>query len=313
LQQFITHLELLEGQTRTLPLAQKMEKIIAASGLIEHFQKEKSEQGEARVENLQELVNAAKGFERPEEEGQDPVLNFLTHAALEAGEGQAAQGSDAVQLMTLHAAKGLEFPHVFMVGLENGLFPSMRAVDEGNLEEERRLAYVGITRARQQLFITYAESRRVYGKEQICAPSSFLAEIPKELTVEMRPRAGLLRSEFGVQSVSGGFARQGGSFGGPRSFANGGVGSGYDHSEAWRQKREEGYNLTRPAMTGRLAAEANANPQGYRVGERVSHPSFGEGVIQGFEGQGERMQVEIHFKSAGSKRLMLSLAKLLRL
>ena len=301
LSSFLTQIDLLEGQTRSLPLAQKMEKIIEASGLIEHFKKEKGEQGEARVENLNELVNAAKSFERPEEEGQDPVLTFLTHAALEAGEGQAAHGSDAVQLMTLHAAKGLEFPHVFLVGLENGLFPSLRAVEEGNLEEERRLAYVGITRAREQLFISHAESRRMHGVPQICSPSQFLNELPKDCVVEMRPRAQVLRSSFGVQSVSGGY--------GAARSNGGGMGSGYEHGDAWRAKREEGYNLTRPVLSQRMKSEAQ-NTLGYAIGQRVSHPTFGEGVIQNFEGEGERAQVEIHFAKAGTKRLLLGMAKL---
>ena len=115
---------------------------------------------------------------------------FLTHAALEAGEGQGAQWDDCVQLMTLHAAKGLEFPLVFIVGLEEGLFPSSMSMEEpGRLEEERRLCYVGITRARQQLVLTYAESRRQYGSDSYNPPSRFIGEIPAELIAEVRPRA----------------------------------------------------------------------------------------------------------------------------
>ncbi len=303
LSQFLTQIDLLDAQIRDLPLAQKMEKTIEASGLISHYKKEKGEQGEARVENLNELINAAKSFERPDEEGIDPVLVFLTHAALEAGEGQAAQGLDAVQLMTLHSAKGLEFPVVFMVGLENGLFPSMRAVDEGKLEEERRLAYVGITRAREQLFVSHAESRRVHGVEQICAPSQFVQELPKDCIVEMRPRAGVLRSAMGVQSVSGGF-------GGARyATRNSGLGSGYDDKAAWREKREEGYNLTRPILSERLRADAGGT-LGYSIGQSVLHTSFGEGVILNFDGEGERARVEIRFAGTGTKWLMLSLARL---
>ena len=140
--------------------------MIARTGLREHYRKEKGEQAESRLENLDELVSAARGFElgpvavrAPGEEGEpepemDPLTAFLTHAALESGEEQAAPGEDGVQLMTLHAAKGLEFPIVFMVGVENGIFPSMRAVEEGNLEEERRLCYVGLTRAKKKLYLS---------------------------------------------------------------------------------------------------------------------------------------------------------------
>ncbi|MES2884597.1 MAG: DNA helicase II [Pseudomonadota bacterium] len=295
---FVDTIDLLDGQTRTLPLAEKMAKVIDTSGLKEHYKKEKGEQAEARLENLDEIINAAKSFEKPEglAEGADPVTEFLMHAALEAGEGQATVGEDAVQLMTLHAAKGLEFPVVFLVGLENGLFPSLRAVEEGNLEEERRLAYVGITRAREKLFVSYAESRRIHGVEQICAPSQFLKEIPSECTVELRPRAGVLRSQFGVQSGRGGF-------GGPVR-----MGSGYSEPSPWRERQQEGYNLSRPQLTPRMA-EATGT-MGFRMGQSVRHASFGEGVILSFDGEGERARVEIRFAGSGTKWLMLSLAKL---
>jgi DNA helicase II / ATP-dependent DNA helicase PcrA len=295
---FLDRIDLLDAQTRTLLLAEKMEKAIATSGLREHYKKEKGEQAEARLENLDELVNAAQSFERPEglAEGADPVLEFLTHAALEAGEGQATLGEDAVQLMTLHSAKGLEFPVVFMVGLENGLFPSLRAVEEGNLEEERRLAYVGITRARQKLFISYAESRRIHGVEQICAPSQFLKEIPSDCVTEMRPRAGVLRNAFGTQSSRSGF-------GGPPR-----MGSGYAEPQPWRERQQEGYNLSRPSVPTRMAASSGI--MGFTIGQNVRHGSFGDGVILSFDGDGERARVEIRFASGSTKWLILGLAKL---
>lgn len=297
---FLDSIDLLDAQTRALPLAEKMEKVINASGLREHYKKEKGEQAEARLENLDEIINAAKSFEKPEglAEGADPVTEFLMHAALEAGEGQATAGEDAVQLMTLHAAKGLEFPVVFLVGLENGLFPSLRAVEEGNLEEERRLAYVGITRAREKLFISYAESRRIHGVEQICAPSQFLKEIPKECTMELRPRAGVLRSQFGIQSGRGGYTA-----GGPVR-----MGSGYSEPQPWRERQQEGYNLSRPSLPTRMAESSGT--MGFRMGQSVRHASFGEGVILSFDGEGERARVEIRFAGSGTKWLMLSLAKL---
>ncbi|MDH3981159.1 MAG: DNA helicase II [Gammaproteobacteria bacterium] len=175
-----------------LPLGEQVEQVMHPSGLVDHFAKDKGEKGEARLENLQELVNAAREFEPDPDADMDPLSEFLSHAALEAGEGQADAWEDCVQLMTLHSAKGLEFPLVFLCGLEEGLFPHQRSVEEpGRLEEERRLCYVGITRARQQLVITCAERRRVFGTETYCMPSRFIDEIPKELVDEVRPRPGV--------------------------------------------------------------------------------------------------------------------------
>ena len=159
--------------------------------LIEHFKKEKGEKGQARVENLQELVTAARGYEVSEtEDDLPPLASFLAHASLESGEGQAEEWEDCVQLMSLHTAKGLEFPLVFLTGLEEGLFPHQRSIDDGagGLEEERRLCYVGMTRAMKQLWLTYAEMRRLYGAEKYTSSSRFLAEIPSELLHEVRAK-----------------------------------------------------------------------------------------------------------------------------
>ncbi|MDT0497026.1 3'-5' exonuclease [Algiphilus sp. W345] len=178
-----------------------MDRVIEQSGLREHYKKEKGEQAEARLENLDELVTAARSFEDSAEDDLPPMTSFLTHAALEAGERQAGEGEDCVQLMTLHAAKGLEFPTVFMVGLEEGLFPHVRAVQEGNIEEERRLCYVGITRSCRQLYLSYAELRRLHGQEQVCMPSRFVREIPAECVLETRPRSGTSRPAFAPRSA----------------------------------------------------------------------------------------------------------------
>jgi len=188
---FIQLITKLDEDTRELELHEQFEHIIHASGLIDHYGKEKGEKAEARVENLEELVSAAKGFEYVQDEDAplDKLTAFLTHAALEAGEGQAEAWEDCVQLMTLHSAKGLEFPLVFMVGMEEGLFPHARsAEEEGRLQEERRLCYVGITRAREQLVLSYAEQRRLYGKEMYPMPSSFIGEIPAQFIEEIRPK-----------------------------------------------------------------------------------------------------------------------------
>jgi DNA helicase-2/ATP-dependent DNA helicase PcrA len=176
---------------KDLPLQEQVEHVIHQSGLIDHYGKEKSEKAEARVENLEELVSAAKGFEFHNEDDveMDILTAFLTHAALEAGEGQADAWEDCVQLMTLHSAKGLEFPLVFMCGMEEGLFPHQRSVEEpGRVQEERRLCYVGITRARQKLYLSYAERRRLYGKDYYPMPSMFIGEIPAECVQDVRPK-----------------------------------------------------------------------------------------------------------------------------
>lgn len=190
---FINLIQETRSQIADQDLFQQIEIMLDLSKLIEHFKKEKGEKGEARVENLQELVTAARGYEIDEtDDDLPPLSSFLAHAALEAGEGQAEEWEDCVQLMSLHTAKGLEFPMVFLTGLEEGLFPHQRSLDDGSdrLEEERRLCYVGMTRAMKQLWLTHAESRRLYGSEKYTSPSRFLSEIPDELlqAVRVKPK-----------------------------------------------------------------------------------------------------------------------------
>ncbi|MDX1519141.1 MAG: 3'-5' exonuclease, partial [Gammaproteobacteria bacterium] len=171
---------------------------IKQSGLIEHFRKEKGEKGEARIENLEELVSAAGSFTLSEDDhaDMDPLSAFLSHAALESGDTQADDHSDCVYLMTLHSAKGLEFPKVFLVGMEEGLFPHQRSSeDPGQLEEERRLCYVGITRAKEHLTLTHAQHRRLHGSDYYPQPSRFLRELPDELLNEVR-LGGTVQQEF---------------------------------------------------------------------------------------------------------------------
>ncbi|AHE99772.1 DNA helicase II [Thioalkalivibrio paradoxus] len=173
-------------------LPDQIESAIARSGLREHFANEKGERGQARVENLDELVGAARAFAQdlPVEAETGTLTDFLAHAALEAGEGAADPHEDAVQLMTLHSAKGLEFPLVLLTGLEEGLFPNARSLEEpGRLEEERRLAYVGMTRAQRELYLTHAETRRLYGRESYNMPSRFIGELPAEMIEPLRPQA----------------------------------------------------------------------------------------------------------------------------
>lgn len=259
--QFKTLIEHLNTTTTGLALWEKTKKILTDSGLVEHYRKERSEQAEQRIENLEELVNAARQFEH--EPTLDPELTvldqFLAHAVLESGENQANSDSDYVQLMTLHAAKGLEFDLVFLVGLEDGLFPSLQSLDEaGRLEEERRLCYVGITRARKKLYLTYAESRRLYGKETHPRPSRFIREIPPEHIEEVRLRGGT------------------------------------SHTAA--------------INTPYLQRLAEKRP--FRIGQRVVHGKFGEGVILQAEGEGNQARIQVNFENAGAKWLMLAYANL---
>jgi DNA helicase-2/ATP-dependent DNA helicase PcrA len=262
---FLNIIERMARETDGLALHDQVDHVIQRSGLIDFFRKEKGERGETRVENLEELVSAAKSFE-PDPAAEMTVLDeFLAHAALEAGEGQADAWEDCVQLMTMHSAKGLEFPLVFLCGMENGLFPHQRAIaDPSGLEEERRLCYVGITRARETLYITYAEQRRLHGMDSFSQASRFIGEIPEELVEEIRPRVQVVRPHYtGTR---------------PRA---------------------------RPA--GSIAPGAEL---GLRLGQRVRHAKFGEGVLLNCEGQGAHARVEVNFENAGTKWLVLSYANL---
>jgi len=265
LQGFMHLIDQLGREIQGLDLYEQVDHVIQMSGLIEHFKKEKGDRGEGRVENLQELVSAARGFS-PESEAESelsPLESFLAHAVLESGEGQADPYDDCVQMMTLHSAKGLEFPVVFLAGMEDGLFPHQRsAADLASLEEERRLAYVGATRAMRQLYITYAEQRRLYGVDTYGQPSRFIGEVPADLLEEIRPRLQVSRPVFVKRSA--------------------GLSAGLDESPA-------------PAM---------------RMGSRVRHNKFGDGVVLNFEGNGPQARIQVNFESQGTKWLMLSYANL---
>ncbi len=261
---FMGLIERMARDTAELDLQDKVDHVIHASGLVDFFKKEKGEKGETRVENLEELVSAAKSFEPDPAEEMSPLDEFLSHAALEAGEGQADAWEDCVQLMTMHSAKGLEFPLVFICGMEDGLFPHQRSIaDPHGLEEERRLCYVGITRAKQALYISYAEQRRLHGMDNFSQPSRFIAEIPEEHVEEVRPRIQVSRPLHRGQ----------------------------------------------PSSRKRSAATAGSE-LGVRLGQRVRHKKFGDGVILNCEGQGAHARVEVNFETAGTKWLVLSYANL---
>lgn len=189
---FIALIERLQAETAPLELDEQMSVVIRSSGLLTHFEKSKVDKSESKLENLAELINAAKQFryEQTDDDELPLLVAFLAHASLEAGEMQADEHERYAHMMTLHAAKGLEFPVVFMVGLEEGLFPGKQSMEEpGRMEEERRLCYVGMTRAMEKLLISYAEVRRQYGREEYHRPSRFLNELPEELLDEVRSKA----------------------------------------------------------------------------------------------------------------------------
>lgn len=194
LQGFVDLVNQLDEHTKGLPLHELTDHVIQASGLLQFHKEEKGEKGQTRVENLEELVSATRAFDQDESDELPPLQSFLVNAALDAGEQQADEHEDCVQMMTLHSAKGLEFPLVFLVGVEEGLFPHKMSIeDPSGLEEERRLCYVGITRAMQRLYITYAESRRLHGNETLNRPSRFIREIPENLLREIRLKTQITR------------------------------------------------------------------------------------------------------------------------
>ena len=247
----------------SLNLSEIVENINTDSGLYDFHKKEPGEKGKTRTENLDELVSAAKDFELSfdaDHNKQEILEQFLDNISLDAGDRQADAHEDAVQLMTLHSAKGLEFKLVFLTGMEESLFPHGRSMESpAQLEEERRLCYVGITRAMQKLYLTYAESRRLHGTDIFNPPSRFLKEIPAELIDEIRPRA--------------------------------------QTTAPYARKRSSSFNDTTSDI-------------GFSLGDKVSHPSFGDGIVLNYEGVGESASIQINFEAVGTKWLMLSFAKL---
>ena len=310
---FLALIERLARETAGLPLHEIVDKVITSSGLIEHFRKEKGERGEGRIENLEELVSAARGFQHEDaEEGMSELDSFLAHAVLESGEGQAGEWEDCVQMMTLHTAKGLEFPLVFMCGLEDGLFPHQRSINDiGGLEEERRLAYVGVTRAMRRLYLTYAEQRRLHGIDQFGTPSRFIAEIPPELVEEVRPRVQVSRSLYsGGSGGSGQGSREG--WGTRETYGGGDRWSGQERrsgaSPAFSSSVRGGTPAAPARQTAKLVEPDNGT--GLKLGQRVKHARFGDGVVLRIDGHGPGAQVEVNFERAGRKVLMAAYANL---
>ena len=318
LAQFAMMINKLSFETRLLPLPELVEHVIAHSGLMAHYEQDR--EGADRIENLNELVNAAAAFvieadmsglpagvvvQAPmagataviADAGQDvvldpmqegfnglsPLMAFLSHAALEAGDNQAQAGQDAVQLMTVHAAKGLEFDAVFITGMEEGLFPHENSVsDPSGLEEERRLMYVAITRARERLYFSLAQSRMLHGQTRYAMRSRFLSEVPDVHMKWLTPKQGSSDSE-------------------PRWKTSSYAGDTYGRQAAPRA------SVVPPKM---LASGVTVGAQQFRVGQGVRHARFGEGTIIGLSGTGLDAQAQIQFRDVGAKTLALGVAKL---
>ncbi|MFU8797737.1 MAG: DNA helicase II [Gammaproteobacteria bacterium] len=269
---FLSLISQMITETTEMNLGDQVDHIVQNSGLLAYFGKEKGEKAQARMENLEELINAARQFEVPPDTGVSLLTTFLAHAALESGENQGERFEDCVQLMTLHAAKGLEFPLVFLSGVEEGLFPHpLSSEDPDKLEEERRLCYVGMTRAMRKLYITYAESRRLHGSDNYHRASRFIKEIPEELVEEVRVRTKVSR---------------------PTGFES------------------KSYGKTDFTRSFKAPQSTQAHSSGFHIGQTVQHPKFGEGTILALDGQGAQTRIHINFYHAGSKWLVLGYAKL---
>ena len=296
---FVQLIESLRFETQGLSLKEMVAVMLERSGLLRHYKAER--EGQERVENLEELINAAAAFDLeggvPLEDGlpaMSPLSTFLSHASLEAGDNQAAEGQDAVQLMTIHSAKGLEFSAVFLTGLEEGLFPHENSVTEPNgLEEERRLMYVAITRARRRLYLSISQTRMLHGQTRYNMRSRFLEELPegclKWLTPRLAARSALSAAwESADDSDRGAWGQTAGR------WTRQGMGDRGSQAPAFQ----------RPALTG------HSHDSGYTVGQSVRHGRFGEGVIMALEGSGSDARAQVNFRREGAKWLALSVAKL---
>ena len=314
---FIRLVDHMREATRHNTLPETVEFVIQHSGLIQHYLSER--EGQDRVENLQELINAATAFIAEEGYGQDaaaamlpgenapgvvdisPLAAFLSHASLEAGDNQAQAGQDAVQLMTVHSAKGLEFTSVFITGLEEGLFPHENSINEQNgLEEERRLMYVAITRAKERLYLSHTQSRMLHGQVRYNMPSRFLEELPSDSLKWLTPKAKDAR--WGGSSRSGatwqdGYTRQ-------REYESN------DFFDSGSDRPRPAKRVGSASMEVKRLASPPRGDYPFTIGQNVFHTKFGEGRVTGLEGVDADARAQVNFKRHGVKWLQLSIAKL---
>jgi DNA helicase-2/ATP-dependent DNA helicase PcrA len=355
LAQFTLLIDRLRAQAQRLPLPEAVDHVVEASGLIAYYKNER--EGQERIENLRELVNAAATYLAENGIGQDvpasvglaraaepaapapeaadglvtvaiedvegapvapgtatlalsPLAGFLAHASLESGETQAGEGSDAVQMMTVHAAKGLEFDAVFVTGLEEGLFPHENSAgDVDGLEEERRLMYVAITRARRRLYLSYSQTRLLHGQTRYGMPSRFMGELPPEDLKWLSPPASqAAHGGWGFRGRGADDSAYGRGFGSSRGY---GGRSGYGGGPPARQLPAEQYAGTGAWREGPSpTTRAPARDARFRIGQGVAHARFGEGVVTGIEGSGDDARIQVKFADHGSKWLALAVAKL---
>jgi DNA helicase II / ATP-dependent DNA helicase PcrA len=340
---FVAKLDVLREQTASLNLKDVIKLMLEHSGLLEHYRNER--EGEDRVENLDELVNAAESFVMQEGFGREapgmtplvsspqaltqlltqspasqglggaaldagpdefgdtgetlsPLQAFLTHAALEAGDNMAAAGQDAIQLMTVHSSKGLEFDCVFITGVEEGLFPHENSLsDHEGLEEERRLAYVAITRARKRLYLSHSQTRMLHGQTRYNLKSRFFDELPEACLKFLTPKQQPMPSGGGA----GGFGGFGSSWGNRGSATNSGAGHAYSTGAAGQFGAYSAPQKEVPRKE---------DPTGLHKGQKVFHAKFGEGTVLTLEGAGNDARAQISFPRHGTKWLALSVAKL---
>ena len=338
LRAFTEMIDAMRFEYSCLPLPEMIAAVVERSGLAEHYKKER--EGQERLENLEELQNAAQAYLKEEgisidarsdeveadgaEDEMTSLAGFLSHAALEAGDNQAQKGDDAVQLMTVHAAKGLEFDVVFITGLEEGLFPHANSAnDPKGMAEERRLMYVAITRARKNLHLSFALSRMLRGQYMDSGPSQFLNEIDEEhlLFLYDRKRSMAIEDEDQSLSWSEGYssrARRTRDYTGGSGYGSSGYGRSRYGSGSGFASRSASYG----ASTGFARAKmdpavkkmaAKAEFKGFSIGNRVRHARFGEGSVVGLTGLGDDARIRVQFDDVGTKELLLSLAKLTKL
>ena len=323
---FVRLVDHMREATRHNTLPETVEFVIQHSGLIQHYLSER--EGQDRVENLQELINAATAFIAEEGYGQDaaaamlpgenapgvvevsPLAAFLSHASLEAGDNQAQAGQDAVQLMTVHSAKGLEFTSVFITGLEEGLFPHENSVNEQNgLEEERRLMYVAITRAKERLYLSHTQSRMLHGQVRYNMPSRFLEELPSDSLKWLTPKARDARWGGGNSNSRSGSNWQDGYTRQREYESNDFFDSGSEYQKPSKQVERVGRVGSASMEVKRLASPPRGNYP-FTIGQNVFHTKFGEGRVTGLEGVDADARAQVNFKRHGVKWLQLSIAKL---